>query len=527
MLEDKQTQAYSSSSNLGETEETTLTVHHRTRGVLDAHSSCVNALAFSSGDGRFLASGGDDYRILLWDFYQDDVQKPFCTMRGPKGNIFCLEFSATNRFLISGGTTDTILKYDISYLGSAMAAPSLIQTPDRVYRVHSDSIRAISCHPTQDDDFLTASDDGTIIRHDARVAPGGACNRMASIDVLATPAEATGVQYHPTIEHYFLTSDSSGGVFLRDTRMAFGAGRPNDGIVMKYNTKLTRKVSSRLCNPEASSVSFNQEGTSLAVLYLHYLPTIYSLSDADPIATLSGKHLPDGSLVPPTQRTFSNSCTMKHGSFGGARLGLGDLYAAGSDDFQAYVWKIPPTEELMDKRDSLSVAEWENYGNASTIAFTQGRLAPKVVPAEISTPFCHLKGHNSLVNTTLFHPHFLHVLTSGVERKIFLHSPTPSSPCTHNLDRAPTEVRKLKDSDDEDRIVYYNAISGIRPLDVESGDDASEMQTLRLFDQILRSEGETDVFGQRPWRSPDSTDSEGDDNASDDSDADNLMVMLT
>lgn len=26
---------------------------------LEAHKSCVNALAFSSGDGRFLASGGD------------------------------------------------------------------------------------------------------------------------------------------------------------------------------------------------------------------------------------------------------------------------------------------------------------------------------------------------------------------------------------------------------------------------------------------------------------------------------------
>ncbi|PPQ75816.1 hypothetical protein CVT24_002678 [Panaeolus cyanescens] len=384
-----------------------------------------------------------------------------------------------------------------------MTAPSLIQTPDRVYRVHSvnlhyskplDSIRAISCHPTQDDDFLTASDDGTIVRHDARVA-GKSRNRMTSIDVLATPAEATGVQYHPTTENLFITSDSSGGVYLRDTRMAFGAGRIGDGIVMKYNTKLTRKSNKNLCNPEASSVTFNQEGTMLAVLYLHYLPTIYSLSDADPIATLSGKHLPDGSPVPHTQRTYSNSCTMKHGSFGGARVGLGDLYAAGSDDFQAYIWKIPPTEELKDKRDLLSPAEWETYGNESTIAFTQDHLSPKVVPVEISTPFCKL---------------------TGVERKIFLHSPTPVSPCTYNLEHAPTEVRQLKEFDDEDRLVYYNAISGIRPLDVESGDDA-----------ILRSEGETDVFLHRPWRSPDSTDSEGDNDMDDSDDADNIMAMLT
>lgn len=35
---------------------------------LKAHHSCVNALAVSSGPGRtFLASGGDDKRVLLWE----------------------------------------------------------------------------------------------------------------------------------------------------------------------------------------------------------------------------------------------------------------------------------------------------------------------------------------------------------------------------------------------------------------------------------------------------------------------------
>ncbi|KAG5723029.1 hypothetical protein E4T56_gene1942, partial [Termitomyces sp. T112] len=51
---------------------------------LAAHTSCVNTLAFSSGQGRFLASGGDDFRIYLWDFHQEDVTVPIYNLCGPK-----------------------------------------------------------------------------------------------------------------------------------------------------------------------------------------------------------------------------------------------------------------------------------------------------------------------------------------------------------------------------------------------------------------------------------------------------------
>lgn len=33
--------------------------------VYQAHRSCVNALAISPGEGRWLASGGDDKRVIL------------------------------------------------------------------------------------------------------------------------------------------------------------------------------------------------------------------------------------------------------------------------------------------------------------------------------------------------------------------------------------------------------------------------------------------------------------------------------
>lgn len=52
---------------------------------------------------------------------------------------------------------------------------------------------------------------------------------------------------------------------------------------------------------------------------------------------------------------------IKHGSFGGPGLVTDDLYAAGSDDFRGYVWKIPPISMLEEQRKVFSVNEWENH----------------------------------------------------------------------------------------------------------------------------------------------------------------------
>ena len=71
------------------------------RRKLTQHTSCVNALAFSPDDGRWLASGGDgefptevlvkgvpyfsaDRQILLWDFHQDNLRYPSASFSGPR-----------------------------------------------------------------------------------------------------------------------------------------------------------------------------------------------------------------------------------------------------------------------------------------------------------------------------------------------------------------------------------------------------------------------------------------------------------
>ena len=104
---------------------------------------------------------------------------------------------------------------------------------------------------------------------------------------------------------------------------------------------------------------------------------------------------------------------MQHGSFGGPGLDVDDMYAAGSDDFRCYVWKVPSALELMEQRQTLTAESWLGYGDGSTIGmhatvfcvhhlsifdahhdpgFPSSPEGHVVVPADISTPFCRLTG---------------------------------------------------------------------------------------------------------------------------------------
>ena len=62
---------------------------------LKAHFGCVNALAFSK-NGKFLASGGDDRRILIWNMAKTlcDSKNRNKTLDGRhESNVFCIDFN--------------------------------------------------------------------------------------------------------------------------------------------------------------------------------------------------------------------------------------------------------------------------------------------------------------------------------------------------------------------------------------------------------------------------------------------------
>ncbi|KAK7028151.1 hypothetical protein VNI00_014966 [Paramarasmius palmivorus] len=187
---------------------------------------------------------------------------------------------------------------------------------------------------------------------------------------------------------------------------------------------------------------------------------------------------------------------MKHGSFGAPASQTDLYYCAGSDNFCGYLWKIPPAEELVEKRAVLMSNNWQLEG-CNTVGFTENMTALKYVPVELATPSAVLKGHNSIVNTTLIHPYFPLIATAGIERDIRLHNPIKSAPFSQEMELSPTEVRQLTGSSSTEENVAIDALL-LGSTDPTESDD-SEWDTIKLFDRILRHEGGTDSFDVRPW----------------------------
>ncbi|TFK88722.1 WD40 repeat-like protein [Polyporus arcularius HHB13444] len=486
---------------------------------LVGHTSCVNALTFSP-DGRWLASAGDDPCVHLWDFNQEELSKPAWTFYGPRSNVFTLAFSASGRYLYSGDTRDDIFQFDLSHLNSPVGhvgdgSNSFSWSNSQ----HEDSIRAISCHPEQDHLLLSAAEDGRIILHDMREHPQYSQTQRT----LQHDAEFTSVQYHPTMTHIFATSDNRGQLCLRDVRMAFGplSQRRQQGIVHKYVTTIARQGTPRMARPEVSSLVFDREGRRLAVTMLHHVPTLYGLNDPYPIATFSGKHLPNGERVLPGDRTYANCCTMKHGSFGSLGSDQDLYYVNGSDDFRTYLWKVPDEAALLEGRSVVEFSDWARNRRPGEIGYASSMTGPRYVPVDLSTPLARLTGHDSIVNTALIHPYRPYILTAGIERYIRLHSPTSSSPCTEPLELTSKAVRTVAMSSPSTREAFLRAM-GVMDDPASDDDEDGDSGAIALFDHILRQEGNADVFSVHPWE-PDLDEQSSDesmdiDSSSDDAD---------
>ena len=85
------------------------------------------------------------------------------------------------------------------------------------------------------------------------------------------------------------------------------------------------------------------------------------------------------------------------------------------------------------------------------------------------------------MNSVLFHPSLLHVVTAGVERHVVLHSPTKSSPCAKDLIFTPAVVRQLPAGSPEDHSQFVRAISS----GSGTNDSDEDVQTIALFDEYV------------------------------------------
>lgn len=470
---------------------------------LRGHTSCVNATCWSHGDVQWLATAGDDRRVLLWNMHQDDVVEPTAVLPGARSNTFTLAFSASNSHIISGGADETARRFDISQLPETHKV--------HAFDTQEGSIRAVSAHPTHDELFLSASEDGTVVLHDSRIPSGAA-------GAVQTNAEFTGCQYHPHLHDLFLTTDSRGRCFLRDARMAFvggGAGNAGDapgGIVRQYVTTLSRRCDPHITNPEASSVVFDGTGEKFAVIFQSYYPTIYTLSDEYPFAVCTGKNDTNGLPLSAGTRTYANCCTMKHGSFGGPG---NSYFATGSDDFRGYVWRIPDPTDCLASRRVISGKSWAGE-DGTRVGFAKSGNGAIVLPASLDTPAFRLCGHNSLINSVLLHPHAPLAVTSGVESYLRLHGPVS----TAGYERTATRVREVPDKPSAREDAFLRALHR-QQAEVSESILAGDAGTIAFFDEVVREESgnEEYIFTARAWGNHRPVEGDDSDSGSSDSSA--------
>ncbi|KAG6455443.1 hypothetical protein O3G_MSEX009224 [Manduca sexta] len=266
------------------------------RKDLVCHFGCVNAIEFSS-NGELLVSGGDDRRVMLWQFglAMLDRGKPEALKAVHQSNIFCLGVTNDNQKVYSGGNDDIVIVHDLES-----------KCPLEVLQ-HQRAVCSLSIDPFNERVVTTAGNDGRLLLFDTRQSV------HESLVISRSRKAFHGVMFHPQQVGMLVSANARDGVALWDLRS------PKHPVL--------RYAGNNGTSQNSMSVRFNSTGTHILALRRRLAPVLYAVHSAEPVAEFY-------------HQDYYNSCTMKSCSFAGER---DQFVLSGSDDFNLYMWKVPDT----------------------------------------------------------------------------------------------------------------------------------------------------------------------------------------
>lgn len=122
---------------------------------LEGHSGCVNCLEWSS-NGRLLASGSDDNRVIIWDAFKKKLVLDLMTPH--QGNIFSVKFlpNTGDTSIATGAADHHIYVFDVN-------RTSDLETPYWKCSCHSQRVKRLATVAESPNIFWSAGEDGRIL----------------------------------------------------------------------------------------------------------------------------------------------------------------------------------------------------------------------------------------------------------------------------------------------------------------------------------------------------------------------------
>ncbi|CAL1684031.1 unnamed protein product [Lasius platythorax] len=377
------------------------------RKDLLSHYGCVNAIEFSN-QGDLLVSGGDDRRVLLWKVEQAirGIGKPTVMKGQHVSNIFCLGYDSSKTKIFSAGNDDQVIVHDL-------------RTSDALnFFLHEKPVYGLSIHPHNDDVFASACDDGRVLIYDIR-----STSTTETFCLAQYKSAFHSVMFNPVDSRMLATANAKEGVSMWDVR------KPLEPV---------------LCygSPQQScmNVRFNSVGNRLLALRRRLPPVLYAVDSPTYLCEFD-------------HAGYYNSCTMKSCCFAGEN----DEYVlSGSDDFNLYMWKIPPME---------------------------GK--PWVESAHMV-----LRGHRSIVNQVRYNQASCIFASSGVEKIIKIWSPFPlGTGCLGGLKRDAGKREKQRRVFTHDEYIGLVLRSGqFMTHDYSHQSTKEDPRMMAFFDSLVQRE---------------------------------------
>lgn len=125
--------------------------------LLTGHEGCVNCLEWSN-DGLLLASGSDDYKVMIWDPFRKRRLQTIHTKH--LGNIFSVKFLPrhNNNIVATCGADKYIYVYDINHGNETLFSCNC----------HTMRAKRLATAPDSPHIFWSAGEDGIVLQLDMR-----------------------------------------------------------------------------------------------------------------------------------------------------------------------------------------------------------------------------------------------------------------------------------------------------------------------------------------------------------------------